>query len=462
MVECVVPKRGENKSSYAAYEELKHLGVPGANVPYLYKRLDKQVHLPVNDRTYQLRIPVPLSPGLRKSLKTPDRATAIQKAEEEVLNLRVLLKQGASVNPLSAENFVEKFLRTKHSRIRDTWEGKEDAGRKSITQERYGLIEGKLLNYLVPFLGASTDVRTVPLRKWDEWMTWRVESRHTRTRNKPKANTLRDEMGMLRECWKWGMENSHIPFSPKLPFQDENLVNDETMRRPTWEPDEWSSFARRVRGWLKEQEGLPQEEFWDAWVAYQMLFFISNCGMRTGEVVKVKRKDIRFFKREQTKHGKPGQMLCALVQVHPSTKTGRREVNAMGGEFAMRVFNKSQHRSKEDFLFCHLDGTAFTTSQFRKKFEKIVAFTKEEERTGKHLVPYGLRHFYATIRLQHGTSISALCQNLGCTEPYLRNHYSHYLNRLATADLTKMDSAIGLGGVLIPEGEDFMVPDVTG
>ena len=51
-----------------------------------------------------------MSPGLRKSLKTPDRATAIQKAEEELLNLRVFLKQGASVNPLSAENFVEKFF----------------------------------------------------------------------------------------------------------------------------------------------------------------------------------------------------------------------------------------------------------------------------------------------------------------------------------------------------------------
>ena len=110
MVECVLPKRGDSKCSYAAYEELKHLGVPGANVHYLYKRLDKQVHLPVEERNYSVRIPVPLSPGVRKSLKTPDRATAISKAEEEVLNLRVLLKQGASVNRLTAEDFVEGFL----------------------------------------------------------------------------------------------------------------------------------------------------------------------------------------------------------------------------------------------------------------------------------------------------------------------------------------------------------------
>ena len=462
MVECVLPKRGENKSSYAAYEELKHLGVPGANVPYLYKRLDKQVHLPVEERTYQLRIPVPLSPGVRKSLKTPDRATAITKAEEEVLNLRVLLKQGASVNRLTAEDFVEKFLRTKHSRIRDTWEGKEDAGRKSITRERYVLIAGKLRNYLVPFLGASTDVRTVPLRKWDEWMSWRVESRHTRTGGKPKAITLQNEMGMIRECWNWGMENSHLPFSPKLPFQDEDLVTDDKVKRDTWEPDEWRPFARRLREWLKQQQDLPQEEFWDCWVAYQMVFFLANCGMRSGELVKVKRKDIRFYQRNQTKHGKQGTSLGAFVQVHKSGKTGRREVNAMGGEFAMRVFQKSSHRRKEDFLFCHLDGTPFTTREFRDIFYRMRDDLGENERCGKHFVPYSLRHFYATTRLHHGTSRSALCENMGCGEKYLKDHYSHFLTRLATADLTRMDDAIGLGGVLIPEGEDFAVPDVTG
>ena len=450
--------RGNNQTSYALYEELMHLRVsPEAQVPYLYKRRDKQVHLPVEERTYQLRIPVPNTKGLRKSLKTSDRSAAIEKAAEEVLELKVVLKNGGSVLPLSVEDLVEKFLQTKRALIRGEWEGKEDAGRRSITEERYVLIAGKLRNYLVPFLGAKSDARSIPYAKWKEWQTWRVESRHTRTGGRPKAITLQNEMGMLRECWKWGMENSHIPFSPKLPFQDENLVTDDKMRRDTWEPQEWNSFARRVRDWLKQQQDLPQEEFWDAWVAYQMLFFLSNCGMRVGELVKVKRKDIGFFLREGSQTHKT---LCALVQVHKSNKTGAREVNAMGGLFARRVWDKSQHRSMDDFLFCHLDGTPFTTKQFRTQFRRMIAFTKEEERTGKHLVPYGLRHFYASIRLQNGTSRSALCENMGCTEPYLRKHYSHYLNRLATADLMRMNKDIGLGGKVIPEGEDFLVPDV--
>ena len=78
-------------------------------------------------------------------------------------------------------------------------------------------------------------------------------------------------------------------------------------------------------------------------------------------------------------------------------------MNAMGGVFAMRIWDKFLFKSKDDFLFCHFEGSAFTTSQFRKQFEKMVAFINEDEYWGKHFVLYALRHFYASIRLQLGT-----------------------------------------------------------
>ena len=44
---------------------------------------------------------------------------------------------------------------------------------------------------------------------------------------------------------------------------------------------------------------------------------------------------------------------------------------------------------------------------------------------------------------------------------YTSQHYSHYLTRLATEDLTRMNSEIGLGGKIFPEGSDFIIPHVT-
>ena len=91
-----------------------------------------------------------------------------------------------------------------------------------------------------------------------------------------------------------------------------------------------------------------------------MLFFLSNSEMRTGEICKVRRKDIRFYKGDNVEGWMKGK-LCCLFQVHPSTKAGEREFNAMGGDFAKRVFDKSKYKSNNDFLFCHLNGEPFTT-----------------------------------------------------------------------------------------------------
>ena len=107
-----------------------------------------------------------------------------------------------------------------------------------------------------------------------------------------------------------------------------------------------------------------------------------------------------------------------------------------------------------------LDGSEFTTKQFRTWFYRMTKFTDENKRWGKTFQPYGLRHYYATTRLQNGTSQYALCKNMGVTEPYLRKHYSKYLNRLATKELMKFSKEVGLGGRIIPKGQDFLIDEI--
>ena len=452
-------KRGGGSKHQLLWEEVPFLKVEKTGKPVaIYKREDVQKDLPLEQRNYYAHFPIRGTRGKRMSLLVAEREDALMRVQEEAVNLRVQLAQGVTVViKTTVEDLVAKFLAYKRSRIRGEWEGKGEAGRKSITKERYALIEGKLRNYLVPFLGAKTDAKSIPIRKWSEWETWRRQN--VRRGGAPKADTLLNEMGHIRECWKWGMEQGQIPFAPVLPFNDENLVTDDKVRRDTWELDEWNRFKSKPAKWLREQESKGEDEYWDCFVAYQMLFFLSNNGMRVGEVVKVRRKDIRFYERKLGDRTNSFKRLGALVQVHKSTKTGAREVNSMGGEFAMRVYEKATHKRKDDFLFQHLDGSPFTTRQFGTLFRKIMKYTDQEEITGKRLVPYSLRHMYATTRLQHGTSHNALCENMGVGESYLKVHYSHYLPRLATEDLTRMRNDIGLDGRFLREGDDFAVMD---
>jgi len=450
--------KGNNQKSYAFYEELPHLRVtPDAEIPYIYKRLDVELSKPVEQRKYQIRIPVPQQgQGVRKSLGVVDREDAIKKAEALVIDIKVTMKAGGTVVKFSVQQLADEFCKYKKSLVRGSWESKDQRGKRSITNERYRLIESKIRNYVVKFLGKNTDVKVISLRKWSSWESWRYKNNARKDVGRPTAITIQNEMGMIRELWRFGIDEGYIPFTPKLPFHQVNLIPDDKVRRDTWEANEWKSFVRRVRDWLNTTASGDQDFVWDAFVSYQMLFFLANSGMRIGELVKVRNKDIQF-RKPQIEHS--FKKLNALVQVHPSTKTGAREVNAMGGEFAKRVQDHSKYKSKEDFLFCHLNGRPFTTKQFRTWFERMIEFTDENARWGKQFVPYSLRHFYATTRLQNGTSTVALCNNMGVGEQYLKKHYSHYLTRLADADLMKMNNEIGVGAKVIPDGEDFFIPE---
>ena len=453
-------KRGGGSDHFALWEELKYLKVEATGKPVaIYKRLDAQPHLTLEERNYYAHFPIRGTRGKRKSLLVTTRQEAEIRAQEEVVSMRVQLQQGVTLVKTTVETVVEKFLRHKASRVRDGSQGKQEAGKNTITNARYGLIRGKLENYLVPFLGAKTDVKGIPKTKWAGWEDWRRLNGVTGVR--PKGDTIANEMGIIRECWKWGMEQGLIPHSPYLPFHDYNLATDDKVRRDTWEMSEWNAFKVRVRAWLKEQQNVKQfseDHYWDCFVAYQMLFFLANNGMRTGELVKIKRKDIKFFDRniDDLRGHKFKKELMCLVQVPANTKTGAREVNSMGGVFAMRVYEKSFHQKKTDYLFQHLDGSPFTTKQFWTKFKDILQFTDEEARLGKHFVPYSLRHFYATTRIQNGTPYDILCRNMGVDNKYLRKHYDHSTNRQFTRELTRIKpQGVSLGGRLLKEGEDY-------
>ena len=452
--------KGANEKSFAFYEELPFRATPNSNNVAIYKRHHLQKKLPLEQRNYFVHIPVEnTNGGIRKSLRTINREDAIKKAEDLLLEVKVDIRQGSSIVPVPVEVVVDKFLEFKKSFVRDEWDSKKDKGRRSITKARYILISGKLRNYFVRFLGRKTDIKGVSLKRFNTWEMWRKTNLTRKDMGTPKAITIQNEMGLIRECWKWGMEEGYIPFTPKMPFHNENLITDDRVIRDTWESHEWNSFKGKVVYWLKEQEGKSEEQYWDSYVAYQMLFFLANNGCRSGEVVKLKRKDIRFYVIENSRTDWQNGELGCLIDIHPSTKTGEREVNALCGIFAKRVMDKSKFKSKDDFIFCHLDGSPFTTKQFRTQFESMTLYSNEDERWGKHFVPYSIRSFYATTRLQNGTSTYALCKNMGMTEPYLRKHYSKYMNRLATDELLKVNRNLGIKGKVF-DGDDFIIKDV--
>ena len=124
--------KGVNNKSFALYEELKLRVSNDSGRVSIYKRLQLQTHLPLDERSWHIHIPVPNTKGgIRKSLLTKDRTTAITKVNEMVVNVMVDLRSGNSIIPVPVEDVVEKFLKHKKSRTRGRWESKRDRGKKS-------------------------------------------------------------------------------------------------------------------------------------------------------------------------------------------------------------------------------------------------------------------------------------------------------------------------------------------
>jgi integrase len=456
--------RGNNQKSYACYEEISYLRVTdeSSNVS-IYKRLHAQKHLPIEQRSYIVHIPVPnTKTGIRKSLRVIDRHSAIRKAENMVGEIRDDIRQGVSVIGKPVEEVVREFLQIKRNKIRGLEEGKKDHIRKTITERTYTRISGKLNNYLTPFLGKRVDIKSVKISKFDnEWVDWRNANNKRKELGNPKAVTLYNEMILLREFWKWGIKKGYIVGDiSNLPFEDyvENYEGDDSCVRDTWEHNEWNSFKGKIPYWLKEQEGKSEEQYWDSYVAYQMLFMFANSGLRMGEAVKLKRGDVKILpiKRSEIKW-QVGE-LVSRIQVHKSNKTGAREVNCQAGKYFKRVMDKSKFKKKSDYIFCHLDGTPFSVKQFRTQFESMTEYTNEDERWNKRFVPYSLRSLYATTRLQNGTNTYDLCKNMGTGEQYLKKHYSKYMTRNNTGELIKVRPNLGIMGKVI-EGYDFVLED---
>ena len=212
--------KGNNQKSYACYEELPYLRVTEeSSVVSIYKRLHAQKHLPIEQRSFIVHIPVPnTKTGIRKSLKVIDRTTAVRKAEDMVADIKLDIRQGVSVIGKAVEEVVREFLQMKRNKIRGENEGKKDHIRRTITYRTYLRIAGKLNNYVTPFLGKRTDIKSVKIFKFDnEWLDWRLVNNKRKELGKPKPVTLYNEMILLREFWKWGIKNNLVEKAYLIP-----------------------------------------------------------------------------------------------------------------------------------------------------------------------------------------------------------------------------------------------------
>ena len=121
---------------------------------------------------------------------------------------------------------------------------------------------------------------------------------------------------MFREVWRWGVKKGFIRASLDIPFDDHNFIEDEKVKRDTWELNE---FIKRECDWYAlEQNSEDQNRVWESFVAHQLIRICAGSGLRPKEWSLLKWKDVKDYPNEFSIDEE--DKLGIEMITHPSTK----------------------------------------------------------------------------------------------------------------------------------------------
>lgn len=360
------------------------------------------------------RIKVPKGTGyVYRGTGTSDLYEARKFAEDLYEEFLVKIKLGQSITGHNLGKMVEEF--DTHIRA------------KGEPTKRELAILAFLTTYALPYFTKNkiTEITPAEISRFFDWR--RVNSK----KKAPRETTILHETSMLSTFLNWAHKRGLIEKKLELdkPKQDGD-------RRPHFDQKDWAKLTRHLREWVKQGLGKSGPIFRDRIMLTNYVLILANTGIRVGEARGLRWMDVDS---EPVIEGEPSNII-----LHVSGKTGTREVVARSPDIKtyferiwdLRCKEVDGRPAKEEYIFCHKDGTAIQS--FKKGFAALVNEAGVEfDRSGDRRTIYSLRHTYATFRLQEGVNHYVLARNMGTSVKMLEQHYGHTSNRAMADELTK-------------------------
>jgi integrase len=240
----------------------------------------------------------------------------------------------------------------------------------------------------------------------------------------PAKKSLDMEQSALREVFSWANSMKHINYQPKIqnPYARKGI---KAKRRASFDETEFLQLQDYMKEWV-EGRGKNDKRVNSAHKRNRKLLqiyvhFLAYTGMRTGELLKVKHRDISFTVTILSETG-------LAIEVADDTKTGAREVTSTADlmDWYEELKKLTGHTECDDWLFCNAHGKQITG--FYKTFAALLdeaglLYTEDGDRRSA----YSLRHYYAEQmfeELGHTHAVlDMLAVNMGTGRDYLENFY---------------------------------------
>ena len=364
----------------------------------------------------------------------------------------------------NARRYVEKSLRVK-----------EQARAEELAEDLYIEIRNDMklgksffaisikegVSLYLDYVNKDTKVSDLGINTLSNYVRENEETSYVLFRSKQKASvsTIRNEMATINACQRYlydfkkvaSVPRFAIPKMPKRRFD----VNEELVRRQTFERDEYESFYKAMRSYVaKKKNHLTDDEYLERELVRHWILFAANSGLRSGEQRQLKWLDVSI---EVEGGGNVQEIKLAKILVRKETSKVRmpRTLYCRGGDYIERWSKllRQYGKSTDGYVFSVKGDKEFPRTNFHRHWKRIMLMTDIPKDRQKELVPYSLRHYMITQRVMSGCKFSDIAYMCGTSVNQIEKTYYH-LNE-AMMKTTAMATYVKRDGKVIPIGSQI-------
>jgi integrase len=359
----------------------------------------------------------------RKSLKTKDRATAVQNAGKELFDLIGKMTSGERILALSLQDLHDRF--SKHMELM--------VEQKQISPKTWSVQKGRVLRG-IEFLGTKypsgveTKITSIDGAVFQDYLTWRIDTLKEKGKT-IRLDVVRDELLVIRKMFLWAKaQRPPLLTERNIPNWYFEVEREDAKRERITERD-FKTFFNTMVAWAREDDE-ARERYHRSAVAH-LATLVSLSALRSGEAFGLTNRDIEVINDNE---------FVLNVRAETSKVKRGRQVHVEGPVIHSWVKKNQRHKASTDFLFAPYD-TGKTS--FRDVFYHTYTTLRErlKEIDLGHFDLYHCRHYWATDKLTHGENVYDVAVAMGTSVKEIESTYSHVLPQAVTKRFNERKAA---------------------
>ena len=387
----------------------------------------------------------------RFSLKTRNRATAIDKAKLHYHELMAGQLQGKSYFSITTRMGVEMYLEHR----------KKDVTNGFIVSGRYNTIATHLKHWLT-FIGKDVKLKELERTDCEDYFASRTKTKKKET-IRISQTTVENEQSSVNAMMAWLYKHKET-YIDGFDFKKLKAVDkgSEANRRNTFTDDETARWTVELSKYIKEAEkDLSEPNNLVKAVCGYYLGFSLITGLRRGEQLQLKWSDVEDMEHTEAK-GNGFDLLKVTVRGETSKVRKTRKFVVKDSVYLKGLIELTRQRHKgkiaelkllelvqDELMFSTNGETAITARAIGVHFDKLVALAKIPNADKRGLVPYSLRHYFITQRVNSNLPPAIVAEMCGTSITQIEKTYYH-----TTEDKMVSNALAGYyvkDGMLIPK-----------